>query len=131
MWSGRMDAGRTCPSANADAALERDERRWVRDARPIEVRSRLASQVQHVLEALVGDERGACAAPAARHVVGRQAFLRHTRGGAGRDGGQRIEFGRHRGAQRRTVELCQIRLQLATLHRAAQRPALPIRAARR
>jgi hypothetical protein len=38
------------------------------DARPIEVRARLAPQVQDVLEALVGDERRARAAPLEQRV---------------------------------------------------------------
>ncbi len=50
------------PLADSVAALERDERRWVLGARPIEVRPRLAAEVQEVLEALVRHERRARAA---------------------------------------------------------------------
>ena len=46
-------------TADPDAALERHERRRMLGARPIEVRARLATEVQDVLEALVRDERGA------------------------------------------------------------------------
>jgi hypothetical protein len=44
-------------SADAEATLEGDDRRRMLDARAVEVRARLAPQVQDVLEALVGDER--------------------------------------------------------------------------
>ena len=54
--------------ANADAALERHERRRVLGARPVEVRSRLPTEVEDVLEALVRDERRARAAALEQRV---------------------------------------------------------------
>jgi hypothetical protein len=50
------------PPAHSDAALERDERRRMVRAGPVQVRARLAAQVEDVLEAVVRDERGARAA---------------------------------------------------------------------
>ena len=48
---------------HAVAALERDERCGMLGARPVQVRARLAAQVQDVLEALVRHERRPRAAP--------------------------------------------------------------------
>ncbi len=45
-----------CSPTHAHAALERHERRWMLGARTIEVRARLATEVKHVLEALVRHE---------------------------------------------------------------------------
>jgi hypothetical protein len=39
------------PSLHADAALERDEGSWMFRAGPVQVRSRLAAEVEDVLEA--------------------------------------------------------------------------------
>src|SRR3990170_96151 len=55
-------ARRADPSPDSDAALERDERRCVLGAGPIQVRARLSAEVEEVLEARRGDERSACAA---------------------------------------------------------------------
>ena len=55
-------------AAHAEAALERDERRRMLRARPVEVRPRLAAEVQDVLEALVRDEGGPRAAPLEQRV---------------------------------------------------------------
>ena len=52
-------AVRAGSTTDPDAALERHERRRMLGARPIEVRARLAAEMQDVLEALVRDERGA------------------------------------------------------------------------
>ena len=53
---------------HAVAALERHERLGLRRAQPIQMRTRLASQVQQVLEAGVADEGRACAAPLEQRV---------------------------------------------------------------
>ncbi len=46
------------PLARADAAVARDERRGVRRAQAVQVGARLAAELDEVLEALGGDERG-------------------------------------------------------------------------
>ena len=71
--ASRESSGSSSPSgpdapADADAALERDERRRVLGARPVEVRARLAAEVEEVLEAGVRDEGGARAAPLEERV---------------------------------------------------------------
>ncbi len=66
------------PLADSVAALERDERRWVLGARPIEVRPRLAAEVQEVLEALVRHERRARAASLQERVRGDRRAVREA-----------------------------------------------------
>jgi hypothetical protein len=53
---------------HAVRALERHERLRPRRARPVQVRARLAPQVEQVLEARVGDECRPCALPLEQRV---------------------------------------------------------------
>ena len=91
---------RACASAHADAALERDERRRVVDARAVEVRAGLSAQVEHVLEALVRHERRARTAPLEervrrdRRAVREAVDVRGAHGGGGADDGVLLPRGR-------------------------------------
>ena len=80
-------------SSDADAALERNERGRMLDARAVQVSPRLPSQVEDVLEALVRDERSARAPPLEQGVRGDRRPVREalhafgTRGLGRRDDG--------------------------------------------
>ena len=95
---GELAVGARTP-AHADASLERDERRGVLHTRPVQVRPRLPAQVQHVLEALVRDERGSRSTPLQERVrrdrrpVGEAADVRGTESSCGRDDGQLLARG--------------------------------------
>ena len=63
---------------DADAALERDERLGVAVAQAVEVRARLATQVEHVLEPGRADERGARALALEQRVGGDRGPVREA-----------------------------------------------------
>ena len=71
---------------HADAALERDERSWMLRAGPVQVRSRLAAEVEDVLEAPVRDERRPRAAALEQRVRGDRRAVREAVHRPGADG---------------------------------------------
>ena len=66
------------PALHADAALERDEGSWMFRAGPVQVRSRLAAEVEDVLEAPVRDERRPRATALEQRVRGDRRAVREA-----------------------------------------------------
>ena len=77
--SGSVDlALRPETTSHAVAALERNERRRVLVAEAVEMRTRLTTQMQEMLESLVRDERRAGAAPLEQRIRRGRRPVRET-----------------------------------------------------
>ena len=72
-----LAVGRHAP-VDADAPVERDERRGMLRARPVEVRARLAAEVEQMLEAGSRHERRASASPLEQRVGGDRRPVREA-----------------------------------------------------